>query len=273
MVGLSVVDVQVVAPGLDRLAVSWKIDDVNVDIGSFLFSVHRSTSPGGPWDAVVDGLVDRWLYVDGDVDCRHRWRDWWYQVTATTADGSSTTTSAPTRLSAPPDLVATAVRTREQLIWRKFTGRQALLFPIRTFGQRCPCWDHILGKQLVRRCLTCFDTGFVGGYMHPMLVYVHIDPSAETVQMLDDGETQQVRVGCQCGHFPPVHPRDVLAGADGRRWRVTTVMPSERLQTVVSQQLELVGIQPGDIEYELPVDDDLFDQPADEHNFRRRHCL
>ena len=49
----------------------------------------------------------------------------------------------------------------------EFAGRRCIVLPVRTFGQRCGCFNATLNKRTRSGCPTCFDTGFIRGYMYP----------------------------------------------------------------------------------------------------------
>jgi hypothetical protein len=56
--------------------------------------------------------------------------------------------------------------------------------------------------------------------------------------------------------------------AENRRWRVARVTPTERLRSVVHQELVLHELSKGDIEFDLPVRWDTQDfEPSPMRNF------
>ena len=108
----------------------------------------------------------------------HRHRQLWYRIKVTRKSDSSVTYSDPARREPTPDLIAREVRRLEVLLMREYIGRLCWVFPVRTFGQRCPdCWDRVSRKRYRTNCLTCYDASFRGGYLSPMAIMLQIDPT------------------------------------------------------------------------------------------------
>jgi len=169
--------------------------------------------------------------------------------------------------------VAAEVQRREALYFKEFVGRRTLLYPRRTFGQRCHCWDEVLGQSERSRCLECYATGFAKGYLNPIIMYIQIEPSTKSVQMMPDATNQQALCKARTIAYPRINPRDVIIEAENRRWRVFQAGMTERLRATVHQELQLTEIVPGDIEYELPVDSSDLENAASPKNFTRRFSL
>jgi hypothetical protein len=265
--------VKVLSYSLDRIYVTWEIEDTTEEIHDYYFSILRSESPAGPWETLVDEIEDRYSFTDGEVDLRDKWRKFYYKVKLDKKDASETQESDPTTLSAPIDLVAAEVQHRERMYFTEFVGRRALLYPRRAFGQRCHCYDEVLGKSERSRCLECYATGYARGYLNPVVIPIQIDPSAKSIQMQPDILTQQNHTAARTVAYPEIRPRDIIIEAENRRWRVGKVSKTERLRAVVHQELQLVEITRGDIEYQLPVGLSVLENAASENNFKRLFSL
>jgi hypothetical protein len=183
---------------------------------------------------------------------------------------------------AEPDLIAAEIQMRERLVWSEYAGRKCFVYPVRTFGQRCPnCYDGpdrgkgFTSQRRRSRCVTCYDTSFVRGYHSPIEIFMQIDPSDQAVQTLPVGETQQTDTSARLPNFPQLKPRDIIVEAENRRWRVVKVKPTERLRSIIHQELVMHEITPGDIEFQIPVNlADLRDfEPSPERNFTNPHTL
>lgn len=267
---LEVKNIQVVTEAIDRLTLMWEIEDTHEDVHDYLFTIRRSLSPGGPWDEIAQDLEDRYQFSDTSANLKDRWRQFYYQIVVTLkSDTSKKTYTTPVGLAAPPDLIALEVQRREALYFRKYVGRKILLFPRRNFGHRCNCWDSVLQRKKTSRCQNCFGTGYMGGYMSPILTWFQIDPSAKSNQQLKSGETQQVVTIARTMVFPRMKPKDIIVERENKRWRIVRVMQTERLRAVVRHELHLSAISPGSIEFELPVDFTALEDPVDQLNFRR----
>jgi hypothetical protein len=271
---LVITSVTVTAYALDRIIVNWEIADTTEEVHSYYFSIKRSESPGGPWDILVTQIEDRYSFTDGEVDLRDKWRKFYYKVVLEKKDGSETYESDAATLVAPVDLIAAEIQRRERLYFEEFVGRRALLYPRRSFGQRCHCYDPVTGQTERSMCMECFSTGYIRGYLNPIVIPVQFDPSAKTVQLMPDAENQQVVTVARTTAFPEIKPRDIIIEAENRRWRVLQVTPTERLRAVVHQEIQVTEIVPGDIEFRLPiVDSTVLANAASQKNFNRRFSL
>jgi hypothetical protein len=245
----------------------WELDDTVEDALDYAFTVERSESPGGPWDVVSQPFRDKYMFRDMSVPGVNKWRQLFYRVKIEGAAG--TAYSGLATQEAQPDLSATEARRMMNLVLKEGIGRVVWLFPVRTFGTRCPvCFDPVLGKRVSSNCLSCYGTGYARGFMAPLATYLRIDPT-ERADQLGQVVTQQQTTRAHTAYYPLVKPRDVLVEAENRRWRVVSSQAPERLRAPIWQGLTLHEIPPTDIEYRLPINiDDLRRvQPSPERAF------
>ncbi len=256
---------------LDHLTFAWEVQPTELDPWDYDWCVERSESPSGPWDSMGGPFNDRYLFIDHQVSLLHRWRKLFYRVKSTRkADTADVIYSEAATVGARPDLETLEIRRLEELGFRQFTGRRCWLFPARTFGQHCPsCWDAVLHKRTRSNCPTCFDTGWAGGYLHPVECWIQFDPNPRQSQLIPTGEVQHSNTQARLSAFPPVKTRDIIVEAENRRWRVGPCGGTQKRRAVVHQELTLVELVPGDIEFQLPiqVDNPLTLQMSDERNF------
>lgn len=268
---------------LDFLEFTWEIEDTDLDPRDYYCYILRSESPEGPFDILAGPFEDRYLFVDNRVNLLSKWRALYYRIRSIRkADLTDVVETPSVALTAEPDLIAAEIQMRERLVWSEYAGRKCFIFPVRTFGQRCPnCFDGpdkgkgFSSQRRRSKCLTCYDTGFARGYFSPIEIFMQIDPQDQSIQLLPTGETQQTDTGARLPNFPLVKPRDIIVEAENKRWRVVKVKPTERLRSVVHQELLIHEVMPGDIEFQLPVNlDDLKDfEPSPGRNFTNPHTL
>jgi hypothetical protein len=272
---LTLTKVRVRTFSLDFLEIMWEVQETTEDPHDYQMWVLRSESPAGPWDTLAGPFEDRYRFVDNRVNLMHRWRTLYYKIRVQRKGTTDQVETEPTAQDPEPDLIAAEIQRLERCLWEEYAGRRCLIFPVRTFGQRCPnCWDGPeKGKGFtsqVRRshCATCYGTGFVRGYLDPIEIFVQIDPSPQSIQTLPITERHQNDTSARLPNFPLVKPRDILVEAENRRWRVARVTPTERLRSVVHQELVLHELSKGDIEFDLPVRWDTQDfEPSPMRNF------
>lgn len=239
---------------VDFHEVSWEIDATVEDVFGYTFEVLRSESPEGPFTELTVPFRDRYIFVDNTIQNGHKWRQWHYKIRVTNKETGETELYGPADPSPEPDLILMEIRRHMQLLFQEHAGRRAWVMPIRTFGQRCECWDSVLGKQVRSGCIHCYDTGFSRGYMAPIESYPQIDPSPKAQQTNNVGEFQQVDTTARMAHYPPLKPGDILVEAENRRWRVVQVGQTEKGRAVAHQEFTIHEVPKKDVEYAIPLD-------------------
>ncbi len=248
---------------LDHLDVFWEIDQIAPphsdstphEIFDYDFYVLRSVdSAMGPFDVLAGPLRDQYMMRDVSVSLIHHWRQYFYKIRVVNRLTKEWKEFGPAaQLSPGPDLIAAEIVRQEDILFREHIGRKCWLFNKRTFGPLCSCWDIVLQRKTRSGHKLCFDTGFLGGYMAPIEVYVQIDPQGKYRQSLSIGETQTGDTAGRMICFPPVNPGDILVESENRRWKVISVAPTERLRAIVRQEFKLHEIPRSDVEYDLPI--------------------
>ena len=262
---------------LDHLDIFWKISplagsrsDGKHEIFDYEFYILRSgDSPEGPYHQIAGPLRDQYMIRDIQVSLLHKWRQYYYKIKVVHKPTGESKEWGPTASSIPErNLEAAEIIRLEDMYFRNFVGRRCWLFIARTFGPRCSCFDLTLGRKTIANHKTCFGTGYLGGYMSPIEVFVQIDPPGKNHQVTSLQELLPTDTGGRMISFPPVSPNDILVESENTRWRVISTRNTERLRTPVHQELILHGIPKGDVEYDLPINVDIQNlQPADDRNF------
>lgn len=243
---------------LDHTDVFWEIENYSGNILQYEFTIHRSESSTGPWDQLTPPFQDRFYFRDTTPPRMHKWRTIYYLLRIRDKLTDETSEFGPTSQAGEPDLITLEINRQEDVLFREFVGRLCWLFPVRTFGAYCICFDRVTGRRTKSNCLNCYDTGFLGGVLSPIACYVQFDPSGQQATPTTQREKQENRSSARLISFPQVKPKDILIEAENVRWRVDTVTATQRLRSVVHQELGLKQIDLGDVEYKIPVNiDDL----------------
>lgn len=238
---------------LDFHEISWSIGDTVVDVLDFTFQVLRSESPSGPFDPLSIPFEDRYLFIDNTLQQANRWRLFHYVVRVTEKRTGNTKDFGPVAHEPDADLIALELRRHVQLLMNEFAGRRCWVLPVRTFGQRCECWNATLQKKTRSGCRLCFDTGFVRGYLSPIEVWVQIDPSPKSQQTLNVGNAQQSNTTARLGYYPPLKPYDLIVEPENRRWKVLSVSQTEQGRAPVHQEVQLHEVPLRDVEFAIPL--------------------
>ena len=250
---LSLKEVRVRSLDIDQNELTWRLDDSSEDIFDYTFQVQRSEAPEGPWDTLSVTFQDRYVFIDNVIKSGNRNRKYFYQVVVAHVPSGDCKSFGPVSKDPDPDLIALELRRHMLLLFTEFAGRRCWVLPVRTFGQRCSCWNNTLQQKRRAGCLPCFDTGFVRGYLHPIETWVQMDPSAKTEQNTNVGAQEQSNTTARLGWYPPLKPRDLIVEPENRRWRVVQVNQTEQGRAALHQEVQLHEIPPKDIDYAVPL--------------------
>lgn len=271
---ISITNLRVRSLDIDYLDLSWDVETDNM--WDYRFVVERSESPMGPWDVVSGEFTDTFYFRDITVNRLSRHRVYNYRLKIIHQPTSEVTYSSVATLEARPNLEALEVRRLEYVLFREEVGRRCWVFPRRTFGQRCPnCWDPVLGSCVKNGCETCYDTSYVRGYLDPIEAYIQFDPNASHTEQTVLQQTEQENASARALDFPPLKPKDIIVEAENVRWRVKSVVTTQRNRAVLHQELTVHAVPLSDIEYKLPVRiaDLMAMEPSPERNFTRPQSL
>jgi len=235
--------------------VSWELESTMTDVLGYTFQVLRSEAVEGPYDILSEPFRDRYLFVDNSVVTLSRYRQLHYKLRVREQTTDEYWDFGPSSLEQDTDLISSELRSHISLLMREFIGERSWLLPVRTFGQRCPtCWSVSLSKRTRGGCKTCWETGFIRGYMHPIESWVSLDPTSADEQMTPLGKQQQTNTTARMTYYPPCKPGDLLVfGATNERYRVTSVGNTKHVGTPVHQELKLHMIPATALEYSMPL--------------------
>jgi len=250
---LEVKDFKVRSLDLDFHEVSWGIENTSEDVLDYTFQLLRSESPSGPFDELTPPFDDKYIFIDNVIQVANRWRKYYYLLRITNRVNGEFKNFGPVSKEPDADLIALELRRHMILLFREFAGRRCWVLPARTFGQRCECWNPTTQKRTRSGCPTCFDTGFVRGYMSPIETWVQIDPSPKANQYTNIGQQQQVNTTARCAYYPSLKPNDLLIEGENRRWKVVTISGTEQGRAIVHQEVQLHEVPPKDIEFKVPL--------------------
>lgn len=240
---------------VEHAEVSWEVAPTREDVLDYTFQVLRSEGPAGPFEPISPAMEDRYFFIDNRVKVKNKFRQWFYTIRCTHKQSGEYKDYGPESPGPPPDLVANEIRTHINLLMREFVGRRCWVFPVRTFGQRCPnCFNEALKARTKSGCRTCYDTGFVRGYLTPIEGWMQIDAPPNQNQQTNIGELQQQNTTARMGFYPPLKPKDLIIEPDNVRWRVSQATATQRLRAVVHQEIQLHHIPATDVEYLIDFD-------------------
>ncbi len=247
------IEVDLKSTSVDFIDVYWEVQGGYESALNIKYTVLRGESSEGPFDTVAEDLVDRFHIRDYIAPRKRVWRNLYYVVQATLQDGT-VHKSIARNLTARPPLDALEMVRLNGLLFREYSGRPVLVYPLRTFGDRCSnCFDTVTGRRLVGNCRNCYNTGYSRGYHYPIYAYAKLNPEQRQTQATDSIITQQAQIQGRMSIYPLLKVGDLIVEQEGTRWRVQSLSMTERLRSPVQQMFVVSRIPAGDIEYQIPV--------------------
>ena len=136
-------------------------------------------------------------------------------------------------------------------------GERVKLFIRRTVGNRCQCvWDARLeeySKQPLNNCLSCYGTGWVGGYEGPYDIIIGPDESERRVSQTPNGRRLENSYEVWIGPTPIVSQRDFIVKQNGERFSIGAVRRTQVRGRTLQQAFTVGYLDMGDIRYQVPM--------------------
>lgn len=244
---------------LDSVIIFWAIEDINKedDIYAYSMELLKSESYNGPYDKVAGPFFNIFQYRDPLNLEDHKNRNIYYKIRVTDIRTGETKVEGPTAQLPEPDLYAMEILRQEDMLFRNFIGRRCYTFPRKTFGQICICVQPQQMRGQRANCKTCYGTLYLGGFNSPTAAYIQFDPNARSTQLTPAINHSINFTTCRLIAYPPLNIGDLIIDPENHRWRVEQVQVTKRLGYDVHQECQVKEILRGDIEYELPVLDDI----------------
>lgn len=268
---LNVVITRAVMVSSDAVFVQWDLRDAYVS-GSYIVDLYRSLSPEGPWALVSSGTnmynaVDAFSVTgSGNVppvkepNLLSIARNIYYKVVVTPPGGIVEQVSAvaplEAQLSGRQERAKRKILRDARVLMVKGNGVPVAVCKRARWGVKCSfCVDLYTGDILHGECLKCYGTGYVPGYMTPVLTYARRSPNATQSQIAEAGKVDLNMVAVTLLDIPKVQDDDMLVFLrDNTRFLVKATTQTE-LQTVgVHQDVTASEIAHSSIEYSFPVD-------------------
>lgn len=253
----------------ESLTISWGVQNTTEDLDNYNLSVYRSLGQSGPYEKVsIDFLpTESYQFVDTSVNLYSKHREYYYRIRVlnTVTNESIFFGSEKPELvlkgESPkgaflenlPDLEALEAIRRNDLLLRSYIGRKVLFLKRKDTGARCTnCWDNIKRRRTRSDCVTCYNTGVIGGYHYAQESYAAKSPENITSALTAVFELQPSDVVLTLSSFPRIVPRDLII-ADNKRYRVLGVKRSEKLWSLTHQTVQVRELSADQIEYKIDV--------------------
>jgi hypothetical protein len=253
---------------LDFIEVAWEVSAYEGEPSRYEFYLLRSEAEGGPYQVLMGPFSDRYTVRDTAPRLLHQWRTLFYKLRVRDQETGETEDFGPAAKIPKPDLITLEIARQKAILYSEHAGRKCWIFPVRTFGPRCFCYNKTTGQTTRSRCINCFEIGFLGGYLSPVEAYVQIFQAAKQELETIAGKRHPAETQAKLASHPQVKPGDLLVEAENIRWKVHSLQDQEHLRSPVEQVLYLSKVLLGDIAYKIPVKAELSSlSPTAERNF------
>jgi hypothetical protein len=142
----------------------------------------------------------------------------------------------------------------ERMALKQIAGILLYVLPIRTFGPKCSCYDPVTGRRLRHDCRECLNSGYSGGF-HAVETYGKVGPYTKQNRDVGGGiPFVAVATKLNFTNYPLLKKDDiVIEPRENMRWRVSTITPKKLGGCIISQDIDAVLLDPGDIAYEIDL--------------------
>jgi len=137
-------------------------------------------------------------------------------------------------------------------------GERVKIFICRTAGVPCSCSidprTREFLKQPANNCLTCFGTGYVGGYEGPFDTIVAPDDAERRIAQTPWGRRKEHTYEVFMTNSPVVTQRDFIVKQTNERYSIGAVRRPTNRGNLLQQHFNIGYLDEGDIRYQVPID-------------------
>ena len=270
-----------------KVLIRWELDKTNIVLSDYEFRIDRGESPDQIPDLQntdIDGDVLRPPVPEGDavnqyqihrapiagtdfhefVDhtplLRNLNKDYWYRIRARKRSTQEEISTTPFAFTENLDFYGLYVVDEHHFKFKDVSGEPVFVHLRKTEGAACSsCFDPVQNKRTRSHCTECFGTNWAGGFYSPISTYAEINTPTKVSVIEQWGERQPSETDCLFSNYPLLKPGDVIRRLQGHRlYRVVQVSPIAKRQIPMIQAARLTAVVPGDIEYGLPIDQNLY---------------
>jgi len=137
-------------------------------------------------------------------------------------------------------------------------GERVNFFIRRQMGVPCSCQIEArtreYSQQPSNRCLSCYGTGFVGGYEGPFIEIIAPDDAERRIAQTPWGRRKEHVYEVFTGPSPVVTQRDFLVKQTNERYSIGGVRRPTNRGTLLQQHFNIGYLDEQDIRYQVPID-------------------
>lgn len=240
--------------GLDRLLVTFSINNTPESLDDYRFDLYRSLNPENDWNLLaVD--VQNFSYEDYNVNLFNRSLHYYYKVLVTKISTGDEAWSdlVGSYMGHTGDNYANAIIAIESKYLDNVVANTKLdLYKRRQSGQICSCYDEVR-RRSDPKCPICLGTQIVGGYYPPVTMNVNFfnvmqrQHRMEPFGDFDDTAPQQLWTK----NYPLIANEDVFVDQFNDAHIVTNWTPSYKNSFLLRQTMAVARIPRTSIFYQI----------------------
>ncbi len=253
-----------------KVLIRWKLEKTRQNLRQLKFVVFRGESPED-MKPISNEIAhdDLYEFVDTTPLIKVFQKNFYYQVIAREYRSNAVVQTFESDLftwDIGEDLVGTYIIEEHEFKYRYIAGTPCMVLKRKRNEVHCPdCYDTVLKRVTKSNCQTCYGTGKLGGFYQPIPLWMDLNPQQEAVAIADFGEKQTGQTDGELTNYPLLDPGDLIIEVmPNKIYRVESIFRAEKRQVVLRQLVRLNQVNPSDIEYRIPVDEDIRKRLVDE---------
>lgn len=246
-----------------RVLVRWQLKETAQNLRYLKFVVFRGESPS-KMEPISGEIAHNELYeyVDTEPLLQVYQKNYFYKIVAREYSGQTVVQTFESKISTWDiglDLVGTYIIEEHEFKYRYIAGAPAMVFKRKRDESSCPeCWDPVLKRVTSSSCQVCYGTGKLGGFYKPIPIWMDFNPEQEATAIAEFGEKQVGQTDGELTNYPLLDAGDIILDVlPNTLYRVESIYKAEKRQVVLRQLVRLNQVNRSDIEYKIPVDEDL----------------
>lgn len=269
-----------------KVLVSWELQPTKVDLSDYEFYVDRGQTPEqvvGKQDADIDGFLqkgaagpapithnmyplnaqpisalDYYEYADFTPELRSLSAELYYRIRCRRISTGEEIMTPAFTWQGKMDLMALYIVDEQNFQLKDAAGQPCLIYNRRRGGIPCKCFDPVQQKRLYSNCKVCYGTNWTGGFYPALGSYTEVKTADKDTSIQEWGEIQPGNTLMRFTNYPVIKNGDLVRTiVENRLWRVAKVKEFEKRVVPMMQYAQLVEVNPGDVEYSIPLNEDL----------------
>lgn len=243
--------------GVTQLLVTFRTSDTTEDFSRYRFDVFRSNTEVGGYE-LHGSDIKNMEYIDTAVNLYDIGIQYYYRVRVTDLiDGTMQMSKVFGSLEKhSPDRYASAIADIEQhYLETVICNDEVYWIKRRPSGTLCSCYDPVR-QDSEPDCPYCYGTRFVGGYFPGRKIKVNYQSGLSETEFMDQRGTTDQMTPIQ--FWSPALPRieigDIIAGQNGWRYLVTSVMRTHKNHYILRQIISAQWLPRSDMRYEIALE-------------------